>query len=144
MSVDAAISAKVTNLLAEALVVDKDDIRPTAALQRDLAADSLDLLDFLFRLEQEFGIELLRSELLPQSIFRISPEFVQDGKLTAQGLAELRTRIHFADLSEFEKDPQLSHVGDLFTVELVTRYVAGKLGGGSNAPRCGQVGPAKP
>jgi hypothetical protein len=31
----------------------------------------------------------------------------------------------FADLSEFEKDPQLGQVGDLFTVELITRYICG-------------------
>jgi ABC-type Fe3+/spermidine/putrescine transport system ATPase subunit len=96
--------------------------------QRDLGADSLDLLEIMFRLEREFGIEVLRGELFPQRIFRISPELVHDGKLTEKGLEELHARMPFADLSEFEKDPELSHVGDLFTVELVTRYVAGKLG----------------
>ncbi len=137
MSVHTEIYAKVTNLLADALSVDKGDITPSAALQRDLAADSLDLLEIMFRLERDFGIEIPRGELFPQSIFRISPELVHDGKLTDKGLAELRARMPFADLGEFEKDPQVSKVGDLFTVELVTRYIAEKLGAGSNQPRGG-------
>jgi acyl carrier protein len=132
MPADTEIYAKVTNLIAEALVIDKDDITPTTILQRDLAADSLDLLEIMFRLEREFGIEVVRSELLPDRIFRTSPELVQDGKLTEKGLAELHARMPFADLSEFEKNPELSQVGDLFTVELVTRYVAGKLSARSN------------
>jgi acyl carrier protein len=139
MSVDTEIYAKVTNLLAEALVVDKENITPTAALQRDLAADSLDLLEIMFRLEQEFGIEVLRDELFPQWIFRIGPEFVKDGRLTANGLDELHARMPFADLREFEKDPELGHVSDLFTVELVARYVAGKLSARSSQPRSGQA-----
>jgi hypothetical protein len=86
----------------------------------------------MFRLEREFGIEVLRGELFPQPIFRITPELVHDGKLTEKGLEELHARMPFADLSEFEKDPELSRVGDLFTVELVTRYLAGKLGARSS------------
>jgi hypothetical protein len=33
----------------------------------------------------------------------------------------------FADLSEFEKNPEVSHIGDLFTVDLITRYIKEKL-----------------
>jgi hypothetical protein len=35
--------------------------------------------------------------------------------------------------SEFEKDPELSHVGDLFTVDLITRYILGKVGADNEA-----------
>ena len=34
----------------------------------------------------------------------------------------------FADLSKFEKNPEVSHISDLFTVEMITRYIQGKLG----------------
>lgn len=33
----------------------------------------------------------------------------------------------FADLRDFEKDPKLSHMGDLFTVDLITRYIQSKV-----------------
>ena len=33
----------------------------------------------------------------------------------------------FADLSEFEKNPELTGISDLFTVDLIARYIQGKL-----------------
>jgi acyl carrier protein len=114
-------------VLAEALVVDKEDITPTAALQRDLGADSLDLLELMFRLEHEFGIKIPRGELFSESTFRIGTELVQDGKLTDKGVAELRSRLPYADLSGLQADRRLSAIPDLFTVGLVAAYVAWKL-----------------
>src|SRR5712692_4466856 len=100
------IYTKVSATLIEALNVDEDDIKPTATLQGDLGAESIDFLDIVFRLEREFGIKIPRGELFPESIFSGDPEYVQNGKVTEQGLAELRTRMPFADLSIFEKNPE--------------------------------------
>ena len=127
MPVAPEIYAQVTSVLAEALVVDKEDITPTAALQRDLGADSLDLLELMFRLEHEFGIKIPRGELFSESTFRIGTELVQDGKLTDKGVAELRSRLPYADLSGLQADRRLSAIPDLFTVGLVAAYVAWKL-----------------
>jgi hypothetical protein len=44
----------------------------------------------------------------------------------------LRQRMPFADLSRFEKEPEVSRLSDLFTVDLIARYVQRKLGVGSN------------
>ena len=100
------IYTKVSSTLVEALNVDEDQINPTATLQGDLGAESIDFLDIVFRLEREFGIKLPRGELFPESIFQGDPEFVRDGKITpAKGLAELKTRMPFADLSRFEQNP---------------------------------------
>jgi acyl carrier protein len=119
---------KVSATLIEALNVDEDEIKPTSTLQGDLGAESIDFLDIVFRLEREFGIKIPRGELFPESIFGGDPEFVQNGKVTDKGLAELRARMPFADLSKFEKNPDVSGIGDLFTVEMITRYIEGKLG----------------
>jgi len=122
------IYQKVSATLVEALNVDEDEIKPTATLQGDLGAESIDFLDIVFRLEREFGIKIPRGELFPESIFQGDPEFVSNGKVTEKGLDELRTRMPFADLSKFEKNPDLAGIGDLFTVEMITRYIQGKLG----------------
>jgi acyl carrier protein len=127
MPSQAEIYQKVSETLVEALNVDEDDIKPEATLQGDLGAESIDFLDIVFRLEREFGIKIPRGELFPESIFQGDPEFVQEGRVTDKGLQELRARMPFADLSSFEKDPQVSHISDLFTVELITRYIEGKL-----------------
>jgi acyl carrier protein len=124
------IYAKVSATLVEALAVDEADIRPDATLQRDLGAESIDLLDIVFRLENEFGIEIPRGELFPEAIFRGDPECVQDGRVTPKGLGLMRARMPFADLSGFERNPELSHLSDVFTVDLITRYIVGKLSPG--------------
>jgi acyl carrier protein len=123
------IYAKVSATLVEALNVDEDEVKPTSTLQGDLGAESIDFLDIVFRLEREFGIKIPRGELFPESIFQGDPEFVQNGRVTDKGLAELRARMPFADLSAFEKNPEVSQISDLFTVELITRYIQGKLTG---------------
>src|SRR5260370_39950659 len=121
------IYTKVSATLVEALNVDGDEISPHSTLQGDLGAESIDFLDIVFRLEREFGIKIPRNELFPESIFQGDPEFVQDGQVTAKGLSELRDKMPFADLTEFEKNPQLSNLSDLFTVDMITRYIQGKL-----------------
>jgi acyl carrier protein len=131
------IQARVARVLAEALNADEQDITPGATLQGDLGAESIDFLDLVFRLEREFGIRIPRGELFPESIFQDDPAFVQDGRVTDQGLAELRSRMPYADLSGFAGDRRLSAVPDLFTVGLLTGYVAWKLGRGAEAGRDG-------
>jgi len=126
------IYRKVSAMLVEALNVDEDEIHPTATLQGDLGAESIDFLDIVFRLELEFGIKIPRGELFPESIFQGDPEFVQDGKVTDKGLAELRASMPCANLGEFEKDRQVSHIGDLFTVDLIARYIQGKVATSNN------------
>src|ERR1700730_13708279 len=127
------IYQKVSSTLVEALNVEEDEIRPDATLQKDLGAESIDFLDIVFRLEREFGIRIPRGELFPESVFQGDPDFVRDGRVTEQGMAELRSRMPYADLSAFDQDRRLTAVPDLFTVGLVTRYIAWKLGKSADA-----------
>src|SRR5258705_13811009 len=121
------IYTKVSATLVEALNVDEEDIKPTATLQGDLGAESIDFLDIVFRLEREFGIKIPRGELFPESIFQGDADMVQGGKVTTKGLEELRSKMPYADLSAFERNPDINKMSDLFTVELITRYVQGKI-----------------
>jgi acyl carrier protein len=129
------IYSKVSATLVEALNVDEGDVTPTSTLQGDLGAESIDFLDIVFRLEREFGIKIPRGELFPESIFQGDPEFVTNGRVTEKGLAELHARMPFADLTQFEKDPELSHLSDLFTVDLIARYIQGKLNTTNGVPQ---------
>ena len=122
------IFEKVRQQLVDALSVDEDEVTPQARLQADLNAESIDFLDIVFRLEREFNIKIDRNELFPESIFQGDPDFVQDGKVTPKGLSELKTRMPYAELAAFEKDPQFENIGDLFTVDLIVRYVKSKVG----------------
>ncbi len=53
MSID-----KVTKLLAEQLNIDPKTIKPTSKIVEDLGADSLDMIEMLMSLEDEFGISV--------------------------------------------------------------------------------------
>ncbi|MCY2946173.1 MAG: acyl carrier protein [Gemmataceae bacterium] len=121
------IFKKVSATLVEALNVDEDEISPSSTLNGDLGAESIDFLDIVFRLEREFGIKIPRNELFPEAIFQGDADFVKDGKVTPKGLQELREKMPFADLSSFEKNPEATDLSELFTVDLIARYIAGKL-----------------
>jgi acyl carrier protein len=117
---------RVATTLEEALNVERDQITPEATLVGDLGAESIDFLDINFRLEREFGIKIPRTELFPDDVTS-NPEYVQDGKITPQGLAELRERMPFADLSKLEQNPDVRNITDIFTVDVLTRFVEMKL-----------------
>jgi acyl carrier protein len=121
------IYGNVARVLVEALGVDEDEITPAATLQRDLGAESIDMLDIVFRLEREFAVRIPRGELFPESVFQGNLEFVREGRVTDEGMRELRWRMPYADLHGFDHDRQLSSISDLFTVDLVSRYIAWKL-----------------
>ena len=120
------IFRKVRETLVEALGLDDDEVTPEATLTGDLGAESIDFLDIVFRLEKSFGIKIPRGELFPDNIVN-NPEFVQDGKLTETGLNELKTRMPHADFTDFEQDPDINKMAELFKVQTIVNYVAGKV-----------------
>ncbi len=120
------IYAKVQSTLVDALGVDEDEVTRDSTLQGDLGAESIDFLDIVFRLERNFGIKIPRGELFPENLMA-DPEWIADGKLTAKGVAELKGRLPFADLSKFEADPDVERIGDLYTVDMLVHYVQSKL-----------------
>lgn len=121
------ILQKVQEVLVDALGVDDDEVTPGATLMGDLGAESIDFLDIVFRLEKAFGMKVPREELFPAEGLLNDPELVNNGKLTDKGLAELRERVPHTDLTEFEKDPDLNKLADLFTVNAIVNYVDGRL-----------------
>ena len=131
MSASEEIYKKVARALVEALSVDSDETTPPATLQGDPGAESIDMMVIVFRLEREFGIEIPRGELFPESVFRGDPDFVREGRVTDRGMGELRSCMPFADVGAFDQDRRLTAVPDLFTVGLVARYVVWKLGQGA-------------
>ena len=120
------IYEKVKEVLMDALVVDEDEVSPEAVLTRDLGAESIDFLDIVFKIEQAFDIKIEQGELFPDNVAQ-DPEYVQDGKVTDKGIAALKEKLPHVDFSEFEKDPQVSKVGDIFTVDAVVNFVERKL-----------------
>ena len=125
MSVDPEIFAKVKEALIDALGVDDDEVTEDATMVGDLGAESIDFLDIVFKLEKSFDISIPREELFPDDILT-NADYVADGKLTPDGVAKLKDRMPFADLTKFEADPQVQNFGNLLTVKDLCSYVATK------------------
>jgi acyl carrier protein len=117
---------KIRTALVDALGVDEDEVTPEATLVGDLGAESIDFLDIVFRLEKAFNIKVPRGELFPEEILG-SAQYVKDGKVTAEGVALLKQRMPFADLSNFEKNPVVKDFANQLTVADMARYVESKL-----------------
>ena len=124
------IFQEVQEVLVDALGVDNDEVTTQATLMGDLGAESIDFLDIVFRLEKAFGIKIPREELFPAESLMNNPDFVNNGKLTEVGLAELKSKMPHTDLAAFESDPDINKLGDLFTVNAIVNFVEAKLNSG--------------
>ncbi len=54
----ASIEERVKQIVAEQLGVDEDQVTPDAAFMDDLGADSLDTVELVMALEEEFDVEI--------------------------------------------------------------------------------------
>ncbi len=120
------IFEKVRSALVDALSVEAEEVTEDAKLQADLGAESIDILDIVFRLEKAFNIKIPQDELIPRDILS-NPEYVVDKKLNPAGLAALRQAMPHADLSQFEKDPDIDKITDVFTVGTIINFIQSKL-----------------
>ena len=53
-----AVTAKVKGIIVEQLGVDEEEVTPDASFVDDLGADSLDTVELVMALEEEFNIEI--------------------------------------------------------------------------------------
>lgn len=123
------IFEKVQEVLVDALGLDDDEVTSEATLMGDLGAESIDFLDIVFRLEKAFDIKVPREELFPAESVLNNPEFVSGGKLTEKGLAEIKDKMPHTDLTEFEKNPDVNKIADLFTVDAIVNFIDTKVNG---------------
>lgn len=53
-----SIEDKVKKIIAEKLSVELSELKPEASFVDDLGADSLDLVELIMSMEEEFGVEI--------------------------------------------------------------------------------------
>lgn len=120
------IFEKVRQALIDALSVEEDEVTETATLTGDLQAESIDILDIVFRLEKAFSIKISQEELTPRDILD-NPDYVDNRRLNAAGLRALKERFQHADFSKFEHDPEIDKILEVFTVGTIVNFVEQKL-----------------
>ncbi|OBH00859.1 acyl carrier protein [Mycobacterium sp. E3247] len=115
----------VQEAVAAALGVDIEEVVPEATLLGDLDAESIDLLDVLFRIEKASGVKIKvadMAELLQGGI--PDEEFADENDIINEvGLAQLKKSLPQIDVEELAGKLSADEVLTLFTVQNLTDLV---------------------
>ena len=132
---DKEICEKVRMCIAQALGIDVEEVVPDAILFDDLGAESLDLLDIVFRLEKTFGIQIprggIQSSVLASEGVK-EEDLVKDGILTSLGIERLKKEMPEINPDRILEGFRAEDIPTLFTVQtfinLTKRYLDAKEG----------------
>ncbi|WP_306364887.1 acyl carrier protein [Nocardia sp. CC227C] len=110
--------AAVQQSVAEAVGLDIDEVEPDATVLGELGAESIDLLDILFRIERKVGVKIQAAEIAELLQGELTDEEWEDadGVLTPAGLAQLATVLPQIDPTELAGKITADQVMTLFTV----------------------------
>jgi acyl carrier protein len=135
MSMDAAQpetqdrATTVRRCIAQSLSLELEKVTLDSNLMDDLGADSLAFLDIVFRLEQEFTIQITRGEMERAAKGDMSDEdFAPGGVISDAGLERLRTLIP-ESAHRISSGLRPGQILTLFTVRTFLNMVEGKLAG---------------
>lgn len=120
---------KVRDCVAEALALDLDEISPESTLLDELGAESIDLLDILFRIDRATGVKIQSDELASYVQGGIPDEEFGDEDadvITPKGMDQLKKVM--PQIAEKDLDGKLSpeDVVSHFTVANLTELVASR------------------
>ena len=108
----------VQECFCEALGVDRDEVELKARIMDDLGAESIDLLDIVFRLERAFDVQIPRGDIEAQARTAAGDEpYEIDGVLTTYGLQKLQEVMPEVDPTAFRAGLTARDIPRLFTVE---------------------------
>ena len=125
MSETSVIDA-VREIVAEAVALDIDEVGADATLFGEVGAESIDLLDILFRIERATGVKIEAGDLAEHIQGGIpDDEFGdEDGIVNARGLAHLKAVMPQIDVDELAGKLPAEEVITLFTVGNLADLVA--------------------
>jgi acyl carrier protein len=122
----------VQEAVVGALGVDEDEAGPDATLMDDLGAESIDLLDILFRIERSTGIKIQAADLGTYIQGGISDEeFSDDNEMISErGLEQLKSVMPQIDPDALRGNLEAEKVITLFTVQNLANMVSKRANGG--------------
>ena len=129
----AQLQQRVCQAVAEALALDPSQVLPEHNLFHDLGAESLDLLDVVFKLERSFGIQITRGEMEQAARGDMTEEeFAPQGELSAAGLERLRELMP-ESAARIQPGLRPAQILELFTVSTFATIVHKKLAAAAEA-----------
>lgn len=125
---ESEILERLRPLLAEVLGRAPEYIRLEHRLMRDLGAESIDLLDLSFRIEETFGVTIETNEVEREAGRRVPQgAYEQDGVLTSEALTTLAEVLPEVDPAQIRPGLRRSEVPGLLTVGFFVRLIRRKL-----------------
>ena len=124
------VYSAVQQAVVEALGVDEDEVTPQATLLDELGAESIDLLDILFRIERQLGVKIQASDLSAYVQGGIPDEEFGDANeiITPKGLTQLKKVMPQIDENALAGKLKADQVMSLFTVQNLADMVAQRAG----------------
>jgi acyl carrier protein len=121
----ADVDSAVKEAVVEALALDDDEVTAESTLMDDLGAESIDLLDILFRIEKSTGVKIEASDLGDYMQGGIPDEEFSDANevITEKGAQHLKTVMPQVDPGELAGSLKAEEVITLFTVENLAQMV---------------------
>lgn len=122
---DPSIFDPVQDAFAEALGLDLDEVEYDSKIIDDLGAESLDLLDIVFRLERAFDIKIPRGGIESAAKEGLADDeaYEVNGVLTPLGLEKLSEAMPEVPKEEFREGLKVAEVPLLFRVATFCRLV---------------------
>lgn len=80
MSKDQEILSKVKEMVASQLGKSEDEVTPESSFIEDLGADSLDLVELIMSMEDEFGLEISDEDAEKIVTVKDAINFIQENK----------------------------------------------------------------
>jgi acyl carrier protein len=127
------IQSAVQEAVVGALGVGEDEATPDATLMDDLGAESIDLLDILFRIERSTGVKIQASDLGEYIQGGIPDDEFGDeaGIVSEKGIDQLQKVMPQINADELRGKLEAEKVITLFTVGNLADMVAARSGGAS-------------
>lgn len=118
---------KFYDCFVQSLGVARGDLAMDKRLLEDLGADSLDLLDLVFNLEQAFNISIPRGEFERRARERLGDQpFEVNGVITDEGLTALREAMP-ESVNAIKPGMRTHQIPMLFTVQSFYNMVAERV-----------------
>ncbi len=125
---DHEIFEQLQPLLVEVLGVTPESVRLDSVLVKDLGAESIDLLDLSFRIEEKFKVTIEPNEIEREAKKRLPGGiFEKDGYLTEPALAEIRAFVPELDPAKLVKGLRKSDLPSMLTVSFFVHLISRKL-----------------
>jgi len=119
-----AVFPKVAATMADALGCDLEKVKLEASLIDDLAAESIDFLDIVFRLERAFKVKIPRGKIVEEARGDLSAAgFERGGVVTDAGLARLNSFLSEVPAERVKAPLKVADIPRLFTTETFCKMV---------------------